>query len=400
MSAPAALHARPVILAWQLGGGRGHVSALKQIALALGTGVPMEAALRSMDHAADFAGLCAHAYPCAALGYRAGQVMPAKATSSWGQYLGDVGFADVTLLTRCFAWWHRVFEVRKPALVVCDYAPVAQWAARSMGIPVVTVGTAFGQPPASLQTFPLLLPEHDGQPHDEGELVANVNAATQPLGFAPLTRLAELYAVDRQLLMSFPMLDPYGDAPGRTHFSPVPTLDAGCRSAGRGDDVFVYFSTSETRNGPLVDAIATLGLPVTAYMPGGDPDAIARLAAAGVKLRDAPATPAEIKAGSRLMLHAGQHGILSLGLALGLPQFAVPQQLEQLFHARKAASGGSLAMPVRTGVDADAFRSAIRDAYHGAAMADAARQVQERITADLPNDALAELRNGLMPFLS
>jgi UDP:flavonoid glycosyltransferase YjiC (YdhE family) len=41
-----------------------------------------------------------------------------------------------------------------------------------------------------------------------------------------------------------------------------------------------------------------------------------------------------------VLLHAGQHGMLSVGLLAGLPQVALPQNLEQLFHAQRAEAAG------------------------------------------------------------
>jgi UDP:flavonoid glycosyltransferase YjiC (YdhE family) len=306
---------------------------------------------------------------------------------------------DSDYLTACFGWWHQTFSVRQPSLVVCDYAPVAQWTARCMGIPVVSVGIALSQPPPSLTEFPLLLPDHDGWRYSEAALVASVNTATRPLGFRPLERLAQLHEADHQFLMSFPVLDPYEDSDaGRSHYSPVEGIgDAMMPDAG-GDEVFIYFSTTETLNSGLMSAIETLDMPVTAYMPVVDRQALDRMHKAGVRMLDTPATAKDIKRRSRLMLHAGQHGILSLGMALGLPQFAVPQQLEQLFNSRQAAASGGTVMPVRTGIGADEFRAAIREAYFSSGLAEAALRQQAAVQPFVKagvHEALARIVAGL-----
>ncbi|MFN7175237.1 MAG: hypothetical protein ACK4MT_11180, partial [Thermaurantiacus tibetensis] len=50
-----------------------------------------------------------------------------------------------------------------------------------------------------------------------------------------------------------------------------------------------------------------------------------------------------IAARSRLIIHAAPHGTVSLAALAGLPQFAVPQHLEQIYNARQAAAQGILA---------------------------------------------------------
>jgi hypothetical protein len=376
------------------------VSNLLEAARALGPGRELDAALASLEHAGDLARICTYVYPCAALGGMPSDLPPGPAASTWGNFLGNAGLHDPDYLTECFGWWHQTFSVRKPSLVICDYAPVAQWTARCMGIPVVSVGIALSQPPPGLPEFPLLLPDHDGWRHDEAALTAHVNTATGQLGFPRLQRLAQLHEADHQFLMSFPVLDPYRDSDeGRVHHSPVGELDAATMAATGGDEIFAYLSTTETKNNGLMGALETLGLPVRAYMPGADRATLARLQQAGVHLLDAPATPDEIKRRSRLMLHAGQHGTLSLGMALGLPQFAVPQQLEQLFNARQAAAVGGTSMPVRTGVDADAFRSAIFEAYFSEDQARAAKAQQQAVRPIIDasgREALSRVLEGLI----
>jgi hypothetical protein len=125
----------PVILAWQMGAGRGHVAALKCVAASLGPTFEIDAALGSVAHANELSGLCKYIYPSAALNLRHEAYKRDKASGSWGQYLGDCGFDSIPILTECFAWWYETLKVRKPSLLVSDYAPIAQWVARCMGIP-------------------------------------------------------------------------------------------------------------------------------------------------------------------------------------------------------------------------------------------------------------------------
>ena len=393
------MNGQPIILSWQLGAGRGHIAALRQVAAALGPFYTKDAAIASLNYAGELAPMCAYVYPCAALGTLPNVPLRDVAGASWGQYLGDAGFSNTDYLEHCIKWWHDTFTARKPALVVSDYSPIAQWVALSMGIPVVSVGMAFGQPPAHLATFPQLLKDHAGWHHDEGQLVENVNKATKAFGFKKLERLPQLYDVDRQVLMSFPALDPYAGE-GREHYvSPVPNLLSTCFEMASGDEILVYFSTTEINNLPLMAALASLDLPVRAYIPNLKDDQREQLQNAGIELLSNAASLSDVNQRTRLMLNSCQHGTVSLGMALGLPQFVVPQQLEQVFNARQVAKLGCLKMPLHPDVSVDEFRENIRAAYFDDKIAAAAQNLQNEIQPTLPLNSTVQLRKSLEPFL-
>ena len=56
----------------------------------------------------------------------------------------------------------------------------------------------------------------------------------------------------------------------------------------------------------------------------------------GVHVERSPVPVDLIARRSRLMVNAAQHGTLCLGLAAGLPQVSVPQDLEKQYHAEAA----------------------------------------------------------------
>lgn len=379
-------------MAWEGGDGRGHIVALKAMAQALRHDYVFDAALCRMRYAGELAPLCETVMQGGVLGYATARRQAAgnPGTATWGEFLGDVGFLDADVLARQIAWWQYVIRQRKIALVIADFAPCAMLAARGLGIATVATGVGYDIPPQDLQEYPILLPEYGKRLHEEGDMVAAVNRAAVPLGVAPLQRLPQVWTCDTQIVCTLPMLDPYAAA--RTEGHLPPTADFATQLASGGEEVFVYFSTTETANAALVDAICGLGVPTRAFMPAIEPAMARRLAECRVSVETTPVPVDDLVARSRMIVHAGQHGIICLGLAGGLPQVAFPQNIEQLYHARCAETAGVLALPPRPWMEPDKIIAAIRAVYGDAAMAARAQVLARTVRPALQLDAAALIR--------
>ena len=383
-----------VLLAWEGGAGRGHIVTLKTIADALGAPALVDAALCRMEHADELAGSCATVFQGASLGYQphARGARPAARAATWGDFLADLGFCDRDLLIRQIGWWRDTLVARRVGLVIGDYAPCALLAARSLGLAAVGVGTGYGLPPADLDQFPVLIDDYGARLYDEVEIVAAVNGALAHFDAAPIVRAPEIYAYDDQLVRTLPQLDPY---PSRSDDYLPPVADVASAVGGGGDEVFIYFSTSELADAALMEAACTLDAPTRLFAPGATPAqraALARHPQVIVETRPVPVD--QIARRSRMMLHSAQHGILCLGLAAGLPQAAAPQHLEQEFHARRAQTAGVLRLLPRGG-DAATLREAIRAVYHDADMARHARAMAQDARPRMLKDVARLIRARL-----
>ncbi len=389
---------RRALLAWEGGAGRGHVTTLRTVAEALGDRFVFDAALCRMEYASELEASCEAVYPAAYLYYREEQrrLRGGAKAATWGEFLGDVGFRDEAFLKRQIAWWQEVIRVRGISLVVGDFAPCALMAARGLGVPAVAIGVGYSCPPPEMAEFPVFLPNHATLIYDEAETVAIVNRAATPLGVPEIDRLPAVYACDDQLARTLPMLDPYDGRRTRELLPPVADLPARI-SAGHGDEIFVYFSTSERDSPALMEAVEDLGAPTRMFMPGVSDELAVRFTAKGVMLERAPVPVDEIARRTRLMLNASQHGILCLGLGAGLPQVSVPQHLEQLFHARRAEAAGVLRVATREERgEPGAFRAAVRAALDDEAMAARARTLAEELRPLLIRDARALIRQRIL----
>ncbi|CAL4869559.1 hypothetical protein MMA231_03851 (plasmid) [Asticcacaulis sp. MM231] len=386
-----------VLLAWEAGAGRGHVVTLKTVAAALGDGFVYDAALCRMDYVAELQPLCEMVFPAARLRYDAARREGPVRTATWGEFLGDSGFRDPAFLARQVGWWKAALTARRSDLVIADYAPCAMLAAQSLGIPTVITGTGYGIVAEGLTEFPLFLPEYGQRLYDEAEMVQTINTALEPLGVPRLGVLPDIYRRSQELVRTLDILDPYNGL--RTQRLLPPVADVAAEYGGEGDEVFCYFSTTELADADVLDAICSLGLPTRAYCPGLDNDHASRLVAAGVRLENGPVPVDLIARRSRLMVHSGQHGILSLGLAAGVPQVAIPQHLEHLYHARRCEGQGCAHVVTISERAAPSVRQVIRDRYDDTAFHQAAQDVANRIRpqfAVTPGALIRERIGGLV----
>lgn len=381
-------------MACEGGSGRGHVVTLKSVAKALQDRFVFDAALCRLEYAAEIAPFCDAVYQGAVPSYDSRMRTGSESvrTATWGEFMGDLGFRDSAFLARQIGWWRDTMRARRISLVIADYAPCALLAARSWGIPCVGIGTGYGLPPPSLESFPILLPEFNQKLYDERTMVEAVNQAIVPLGSPAIQFLAQVYECDDQLHRSFPLLDPYWE---HRKNPPVPPVADYAQSVAQdGDEIFIYFSTTESNNAELMNAIADLDAPVRMVMPNIDQDLSARMAAADVIIERQPVDVDEISLRTRLMLNAGQHGIVSLSLAAGIPQVCFPQHLEQLFTARQVENAGA-GRTIGRSAQADTISALIQEAYQDNKLAARARQLAAEVRPYLAQDADIIIRSRL-----
>jgi UDP:flavonoid glycosyltransferase YjiC (YdhE family) len=366
------------LLAWEGGSGRGHVVPLRTIAEAVSDRFTFDAALCKLEHKNELAAFCEPVQgpwlPYSGE-YRKSQGNPAAAT--WGEFLADIGFRRPEILRESIGWWQGVMRECDISLVIGDHAPCALLAARGLGIPSVAIGGGYWLPPSNMETFPVLLPRYSRFLYDEAETVDIINSVVPEFGIPKLKRLPEVYAASDQLVFSLDMLDPYIE--WRTQPALPPIIGGAVEPAPGGDEIFIYFSTTEKSDPRLMEAIGNLGVPVRAFIPGIDDKAAEDLTRRGV-IVERSAVPVDLIAKrSRLMVNAAQHGTLCLGLGAGLPQVAVPQQREQVYNAEAAERRGVLVNVEKSDRDAERFRSIVLDAYEDAGMARRAGDLAEEL---------------------
>lgn len=353
---------RRALLAWEGGDGRGHITSLRTIADAIGDRFRFDAALCITTHAAALTGLCDVVIPAPPLKTASPGLRPAGTPpATWGEFLGDVGFGDRDQIAARIAWWQRVMRGQDISLLIADFSPFALLAARGLGIPSVSSGVGYFVPPASMTRFPVLVENPPVLLHDEAAMVTAVNDVAGDFGVPPLTTLPAIYSGATDIVLSPPILDPYRELRTEPHIPPAADFASAAFTAG--DEVYGYFSTTEMQQEGIVEGLICTGLPTRLFVPGVDATTAARLEAAGIVLERAPVPVDLIAQRSRVIVNAGQHGILCLALSCGRPQIVLPQHIEHLHNGRVAQRAGVARVLTRKEWQASLVSQAIRDAY-------------------------------------
>lgn len=319
-----------VLLAWELGANQGHVTALGAVARelrALGAQVTIAAqrldALRALRPLPE--GLKVVQSPVwPGLLVTAG-FQPSQAPVTFGDILANLGLRDSGVVEFMLLAWDGLLAGLRPDLVIADFAPMAQLAARGR-IPVVAIGNGFTLPPCQTQSFPRL---RQATPlFEEARLLEAVNLGLMRAGGRGLDRLPDIFAADLRLPHTFKIFDPYGSlrqeplrAPILPGWTPTPKA---C-----GDEVFVYFSDIAAKPERIYDALAGLGKGVRLYIPNLPAPVASSLAAAGVAVEPKPLTALDIARRSNLVVSHGGAGLVSMTLAAGLPQLVLAPDLEK-----------------------------------------------------------------------
>jgi hypothetical protein len=287
-----------------------------------------------------------------------------------------------------------------PDIVIGEQAPCALLAARSLNIPVVALGTTYTLPPTGLEAFPILLEEHQERIWLEAAICEVINTVMTPLGLPPLKRLAEIYRADASLPVGIRLLDPYVDARSEPRIAPdVGGIPAGGDACER-QEVFVYLSTTDRSDPAMLDFLQQLKVPTRLYIANADAATLARFRATGAMVEERPVPPSDIARRSRVLVHAGNHGTMCLGIRAGIPQLSVPQQLEQMFNARRlerAGCGRTIGWSGRTG---EVYTHHVLDLYEDPDTDAQARCLAEATAADFAGDARAQSVSRILEVIT
>ncbi len=392
-----------VLLANESGGGRGHVTTLRAAAMALGAEATVIAALGRDVYASELALFCTRMVKAPLLRRPLHLRAPLGPVGSatWGDVLGGLGLGDPRKLRRGMAFWRKLIVEEDISLLIADLAPLALCAARGLreegwAIRTVNLGVGYTVPPPHLPAYPPYLADFTRTFFPEEETRDAINRTGAAFSMPTLPALPALQDADLSLACSFPFLDPFCDS--RTPSDRIaPLVPAARESPGSGDEVFVYFSTAELCDPALVDALERLPLPRRGFVPSAPTEVKARLQASGMVLLDRPASADEIAARSRLIIHAAPHGTVSLAALAGLPQFAVPQHLEQIYNARQTAAQGILAHAQPGSPD---LLEQILAASENRIMAERAADLSATLRGQHPPDPIAVLGNRLHDLAS
>lgn len=390
-------NSRHILLGWELGGNRGHATAL----------LGMADALAARGHRVSFALQRVDALPPDRLNGAAvwpapvsprllvNIAKPRRPANTMGDILARLGCDDPAMVEALLRAWTLLIDTIRPDLVIAEYAPFLLAAARGR-VPTIAVGTAFSTPPASMPAFPSL----NGSPpaFPETEIVDGLNRALVRTGRPSLLAYPELLAATRTFGGSFAELDPYAE--WRTEPLTMPLVAGGIppEADPASEEVFVYAPEQVRPDAALWEGLARSGLPIRVHTANMIPEMEQALRGHGFAVEPKPVPFARIAERSRLVLSHGGHGFVSSALMAGLPQVICYFDLEKYLHAEaitRFGVGGKVAMAQ---IEPDAFAASLRALYDNADLAARARAAApsfrtryERSKVELVTNAVEEL---------
>ncbi len=333
-----------VLMAWECGGGLGHVTVINPLAerlVAQGHDVTLAAAnlgaarkivtdprIRILPSACIYMPRVPGAF---------------QRLDSFAHTINNSSLGNVDILDGLVSGWHSIFQLVKPDLLVCDHSPSALVAARQeRGYKVALIGTGFCCPPP-VSPFPCLKEGRsvaaDSLRADERLVTGSVNEVARRRGLKPLDSLAQLYD-HRALLSTIPALDHYANRVGEHKYFGYWSSSEGVSPhwpEGKGKRVFCYL-----RYSPAVENVMTFlakaGNPAIAFISGTDARFRQRFSSRSLRIE---AEPLDMRAAleecDAAVLNGG-HGSSVLGLLMGKPILVLAVSEEQRLTGVRLAS--------------------------------------------------------------
>lgn len=339
------------LLAWEIGGGYGHLSTL----------LPLAEALRRRGHEAIFA-VRSLAIGETILGSRGYTVLQAPTWVGpgpkvpWAEtYAGILitrGYHDAAPLAGMLKAWLHLIDMVRPDFVISEYSPTAVMAATLRGVLSGAVGTGFVCPPRA-RPLPVL-PNRETTPEQqrlvEGQVLDSINGALAQCGGTPVQAIVDVFPPVDDVLTTFPELDHYGAGPGRTYWGSVDASFGGAPPAwpdGDGPRVFAFVESGIGGFETLVADLARLGLPTLAHTRSLDAERAAALATPSLGLSREPVDLDRVLDDAALVVCHASHGMSCKALLRGVPLVLLPMHNEQAAtRDRVLALGAGLGGPV------------------------------------------------------
>jgi len=326
-------------MAWEIGQNFGHVMPLLSVAKAL----------RARSHDVSFAVkdlrqvsaiVRAEGFPiCQAPAHPGMPLLPdGLQPETMAEILKLHGYQDPDVLHAYLLAWRELLERNGSELVVASYAPTALLAARTLGLRTAVAGTAFELPPpvSPLPSFrPWLNTPAAALASSDANLVEVVNAVLCRYG-QHVNAACGVYAADRQVLWTFPELDPFARqrlvGAGKVTYSGAlfppnlgdliswPQVDA--------PRVLAYFRYPAKTLEPIVERLANMPAAFCVVAPNLDASAISKLTQANVSFTSRAIQLGPALSACQALIGYASHGTACAALLQGKPMVLVPEHME------------------------------------------------------------------------
>jgi UDP:flavonoid glycosyltransferase YjiC (YdhE family) len=335
-----------VLLAWELGGGLGHIGhfvPLVQRFVERGHHVAL--ALKDLSRAETVLGKGTYTL------LQAPQwLMPPEGLSdpplNYGEILHRFGYLDEDGLGGLVSAWLGLFGLFKPDLVIADHAPTALLSARIAGVGRAVCDSGFSLPPAVHPTPNMRpwtsVPAERLAASDARALQTIKQVLTRHKGM-PLAKLADLFDGAQSFLVTFPELDHYRDRGAAEYLGALPNITGLAQPnwpAYSGKKILVYLYQASRDTEVVMKMLAALDCSTLVFAGAAAVAWAATFQSPRVKFITAPLDLDHALRECELVIcHGG--GTCVTALLSGRPLLMLPNHLEQFLMARNVQSMGA-----------------------------------------------------------
>jgi UDP:flavonoid glycosyltransferase YjiC (YdhE family) len=266
---------------------------------------------------------------------------------NYSEILMNYGYLVADGLTGLVGAWRSLFSLTGCDAIVANHAPTALLAARSLGLPAMTLGTGFHLPP-NIAPMPNMRPWLNVQPgrfeQSDALVLNNMNAVLAKYGADPMSGVGELFAADENFLCTFAELDHYPQRAPCHYHGVSSNVEMGQEVAwppGAAKCVFVYLEPHQRDLSGVLQAIAALGLRAVVCAPG-IADSVKRAhETQRIIISAQPFRLANLLQECGLAIGYGGHGMTANMLLAGVPLLLLPTQLERFLMATRVVAMGA-----------------------------------------------------------
>jgi UDP:flavonoid glycosyltransferase YjiC (YdhE family) len=335
-----------ILLGWELGMNLGHMARLQPVARRLqADGHTLLAAMRDLQGASSFFGPLGvpfvpapHLPRALALAHKPGCYADILLSHGWG---------ELEVLRGLVRAWRTLFDLFGPDLLVLDFSPTAQLAARIAGIPVMCIGNGFELPPpvAPLPPFPgFSWASLERAAQSEARALTNANAVLRECGGSGLDALCELFDVGAQVFATFAELDHYGARPEARYIGPMLASSVGDPANwpdGSGRCVFAYLRPNTPSAETILAGLRVSKSRVVCFAPGFAKERLATFAGDSIRFAAGPVDLASLRESADACVTYGAEGTALPFLLAGVPQLLTPSHIESQMVARRLEDTGA-----------------------------------------------------------
>lgn len=342
-----------VLMAWELGGGLGHMVPLSQVAKPLlASGHTVHMVLADLSNAkAALGSLTAHdnLHLWQAPTW-ASPLYGSSEPASFAELLFRAGYLDAKRLSGLVDGWCTLLDQLRPDVLLVDHAPTALLAARGRSLARAQFGTGFFIPPREtpIPSFREWEPvPRQRLERSESLVLATCNTLLAARGQPQMDRLLDLFDCDETFLVTVPELDHFETRarnPGQRYHGSLASASHGKPAHwpnATGPAVFAYLKSEYRGLGEVLKSLKAGPWRVLAYIPGLTQATVAEVSGPNLRVLVDPVDMHEVCRNCEAVLCQSGSGTVATVLHAGKPVIMLPMHMEQLLFARRVQALGA-----------------------------------------------------------